>query len=74
MFSGVITFIKTIFVSLFVGVDFLACNVLLHTKSEQKVIGYCFNAPKIFKNPLKTCIFIKKYTFTIYVRRVRIVI
>ena len=34
--------------------EFLAFNVLLHTKSEQKVIDNCFCAPKIFKDPLKT--------------------
>ena len=46
MLSGVITFIKTIFVSLFVVVEFLAFNVLSHTKSEQKVIGNYLSAPK----------------------------
>ena len=36
------------------GVEFIAFNVLLHTKSEQKVIGNRFCAPIIFENPLKT--------------------
>ena len=34
------------------GVEFLAFDVLLHTKSEQK--GISDQLPKIFKNPLKT--------------------
>ena len=38
---------------MYVGVEFLAFNVLLHTKSEQKVIGNKFCAPIIFKNSLK---------------------
>ena len=37
-----------------VGVEFLAFNVLVHTKSEQKVTGYWFCAPIIFKNSLET--------------------
>ena len=37
-----------------VGVECIAFNVLMHTKSEQKVIGNCFCAPLNFKNPLKT--------------------
>ena len=36
-----------------VGVEFLTINDLLHTKSEQKVIGYQICTPIIFKNPLK---------------------
>ena len=52
------------------GVKFLAFNVLLHTKSEHKVILF-FCAPIIFKNQLK---YDKKYTITIYVGRVWIVI
>ena len=36
-----------------VGVEFLAFNVLLHTKPEQKMIGNWFWAPIMFKNPLK---------------------
>ena len=47
--------------------------VLLLTKSEQKVIGNLFYAPKTLKNPLKP-IFTKKYTFTICVGRIWIVI
>ena len=43
-----------------VGVEFLALDVLLHTKSEQKVIGNWFWAPMIFINPVKTEIY-KKY-------------
>ena len=37
-----------------VGVIFLAFNVLLHTKSEQKVIGNCFCTTITFNDPLKT--------------------
>ena len=36
-----------------VGVIFLAFNVLLHTKSEQKVIGNCFCTTITFNDPLK---------------------
>ena len=46
---------------------------LLLTKSEQKVIGNWFYAPKTLKNPLKP-IFTKKYTFTICVGLIWIVI
>ena len=45
-----------------VGVYFLAFNVLLQTKSDQKVIVILFCTPIIFKNPLKP-VFDKKYTF-----------
>ena len=41
------------------GVKFLAFNVSLHNKSEQKVIGNGFFAPIIVKNPLKTGFSIK---------------
>ena len=34
--------------------EFLTFNVLIHTKSEQKVLGNWFWAPIIFKNPVKT--------------------
>ena len=57
-----------------VGVEFLAFIVLLHTKSEQKVIGNWFYTPIIFKNSLKTCFFNKKYSFAICVGCVMIVI
>ena len=33
--------------------EFLTINVLLHTKSEQKVIGISICTPIIFKDPLK---------------------
>ena len=56
------------------GVEFLASDVLLHSKSEQKEITNGFFTLIIFKNQLKTGASIKKYTFTISVRRVRIVI
>ena len=46
-----------------VGVEFLVFNVLLHTKSEQKVIGNLFCAP-IINNGVSN----KKYTFTICAR------
>ena len=36
-----------------VGIEFLAFDVILRIKSEQKVIGNLFCAPMIFKNPLK---------------------
>ena len=49
------------------GVEFLAFNVLLHTKSEQKVIGNWFCETIIFKNPSKP-------NFHICVERVWIVI
>ena len=49
-----------------VGVEFLACNVLLHTKSEQKVIGSLFYSQIILKIRKKR-LFKKKYTFTICV-------
>ena len=32
--------------------EFLAFNVLLHTKSEEKVIGNKFCTPIIFDNPI----------------------
>ena len=51
------------------GVDYLPFDILLNAKSE-KVIGNTFCTPIIFKNPLKTCFFIKKYTFY-NLRRVR---
>ena len=53
-----------------VGVEFLAFNVLLRIKYEQKMINNLFSAPIIFKNWL----FNKKYTFTFCVRCVWIVI
>ena len=36
------------------GVEFLTINVLLHTNSEQKVIGNEICTQIIFKNSLKT--------------------
>ena len=45
-----------------VGVEFLTINVLLHTKSEQRVIGNRFCKPINFKNSLKISFSIK-YTF-----------
>ena len=61
---------------MFVGVEFITINILLHTKSEQKVIGNYIRTPINFKNTLKvkTQFFNKKYTFTICVRRVLVVI
>ena len=53
-----------------VGVVFLAFNVLLSIKSEQKVIGKWFCALINFKNPLKPGL----YNFTICIGRVWIVI
>ena len=47
----------------------LNINVLLHTKSEQKVIGNEICTPIILKN-VKLRSFNNKYTFTIYVGRV----
>ena len=41
-----------------VGVEFLVFNVLLHSKSEQKVIGNWFGAP-IINNGVSN----KKYTY-----------
>ena len=55
------------------GVDFITFNVLLHTKSEQKVIGKCF-VHLYFSKSVKNRFFNKKYTFTIYVERLWIVI
>ena len=55
-------------------VKFPGFNILLHTKSEQKVIGNSFCAPIIFKKSFKNLFFNKKYTFTICVWRVWIVI
>ena len=46
----------------------------MYTESEQKVIGNWFYAQIIFKNPLKTVFFNKKYNFTICVERFWIVI
>ena len=58
-----------------VGVEFLAFNVLLQTKSEQKLIGNSFCALIIFKNSSKTGFSIRKvYKFTICVGRVLILI
>ena len=57
-----------------VGVKFLAFNVLLHTKFEQKVIGIRFCAPIIFNNSFKTQFFIRNILITICVKRVWIVI
>ena len=37
-----------------VGVEFLAFNILLRIRSEQKVLVNLFCAPIIFKNTLKT--------------------
>ena len=45
-----------------VGVEFLDFNVLLHNKSEQKVIDNWFCTPMIFKNPKKR-FFNKKYAY-----------
>ena len=42
-------------------------NYLLHTKSEQKVIGNLIFTPIICKNPLKPGFLNKKYTFKICV-------
>ena len=39
-----------------VGVEYLTFDILLHNKSEKKVIGNWLYTPKIFKNPLKTVI------------------
>ena len=50
-----------------VGVEFLALNVLMHTRSDQKVIG---NLLKSNKNWVLNM----KYTFTICARRIWIVI
>ena len=49
-------------------------NDLFHTISEPKGIGNWFCAPIIFRNPLKTLFFNKKYTITICVGCVWIVI
>jgi hypothetical protein len=56
------------------GIEFLSINVLLHTKPEQKVIGNQICTPMILKNPLKPVFFFFKYTFTIFVGRVWVVI
>ena len=45
--------------NLCVGEEFLAINVLLHTKSEQKVIGNLICTTIIFKNPLKPSFLIR---------------
>ena len=52
------------------GVEFLAINVLLHTKSEQKFTVINFVRQQFVKNR----IFIKKETFTICVERTRFLI
>ena len=52
------------------GVEFLIIKALLHTKSEQKGIGNYICTPMIFKNSF----FNKKYTFTICVGLVWVVI
>ena len=54
-----------------VGVEYLN---LLKAKYEKKIIDNNFCIPKLFKKLLKTCFFIKKYTFTICVVCVWIVI
>ena len=61
---------------MYVGVEFLTINVLLHTKSEQKVIGNKISTQIIFQNPLKPCFSIigKEFTFTICVGSVWVVI
>ena len=46
------------------GVELLAFNVLLYTKSEQKGICNSFCIREIFNNPLKNRFFNQKYTFT----------
>ena len=58
---------------MFVGEEFLAFNVLLHTKSRQQVIGNWFCTTIIFKNPLKTGFSIRNIPITICVVRVWIV-
>ena len=44
-----------------VEVEFLSFNVLLHSKSEQKVIGKWFRAPIILKNLLKTGVSLRNF-------------
>ena len=56
------------------GLEYLTFDIFLHAKFEKKIIVNQICTPIIFKNPLKTCFFIKKYTFTICVGCVWIVI
>ena len=53
--------------------EYLAFKILLHTKSEQKVVGHWFCAQIILISD-KNRVFNKKYDFTISVMRVWIVI
>jgi len=53
-----------------VGVEFLTINVLLHTKSEQKVIDNKICTPIIFKNPLKPGFSIRNILLQFYIGRV----
>ena len=49
----------TVYKFVCVGVEFLAFNVLLRSKSEQKVVVNQFFVPLIFKNPRKPGISIR---------------
>ena len=54
-----------------VGVEFLAINVLLHTESEQQVIGNEICTPIIFKNSLKPGFLIRNKLFIKYIFLIR---
>ena len=50
-----------------VDVDYLTFDILLHSKSEQKVIGNQLCSPIIFLNPLKTDFSLRNILTTIFV-------
>ena len=55
-----------------IRVEYLTFDILLHAKSEKSDKKVC--TPIILKNLLKTCFLIKKYTFTVCVGCVWILI